>query len=90
MSPLYPCGKPCSTGTHNETMKKLTLFLSAFICRIMMESRPLNIESRPRISSECCPFFNRIESSITFAVAIVIHKSCNLIGTLGRSEFGPK
>eukprot|EP00112_Aurelia_sp_Birch-Aquarium-sp1_P018563 Seg4444.2 transcript_id=Seg4444.2/GoldUCD/mRNA.D3Y31 product="hypothetical protein" pseudo=true protein_id=Seg4444.2/GoldUCD/D3Y31 len=23
MSPLYPCGKPCSTGTHNGTVKKL-------------------------------------------------------------------
>ena len=29
MSHLYTCGKPCSTGTHNETVKKLTLF-SAF------------------------------------------------------------
>ena len=26
MSPLYPWGKPCSTGTHNETVKNLTLF----------------------------------------------------------------
>ena len=24
--PLYPCGKPSSTGTRNETVKKLTLF----------------------------------------------------------------
>ena len=29
MSPLYPWGKPCSTGTHTETVKKLALF-SAF------------------------------------------------------------
>ena len=29
-------------------------------------------------------------NSITFAVTIVIHKSHNLVGTLGRSEFGPK
>ena len=29
MSPLYPCGKPCSSRTHNETVEKLTLF-SAF------------------------------------------------------------
>ena len=21
MSPLYPCGEPCSTGTHNKTGK---------------------------------------------------------------------
>ena len=29
MSPLYSCGKPCSTGTHNETVKNLTQ-LTAF------------------------------------------------------------
>ena len=29
MSPLYPGGKPCSTRTHNETVKNLALF-SAF------------------------------------------------------------
>ena len=23
MSPMYPCGKPCSTGTHNETVKRM-------------------------------------------------------------------
>ena len=26
MSPLHPCSKPCSTGTHNETVKNLTLY----------------------------------------------------------------
>ena len=25
MSPLYPYGKPCSTETHNETVKNLAL-----------------------------------------------------------------
>ena len=25
MSPLYPCGKHCSTGAHNETAKNLAL-----------------------------------------------------------------
>ena len=25
MSPLYPGSKPCSTGTHNETVKNLAL-----------------------------------------------------------------
>ena len=25
MSPLYPCGKPCSRGTHNETVKNPAL-----------------------------------------------------------------
>ena len=27
MRPLNTCSKPCSTGTHNQTMKKLTLFV---------------------------------------------------------------
>ena len=26
IGPLYPCGKPCYTGTDNETVKKLTPF----------------------------------------------------------------
>ena len=26
MSPLYPCGQICSTGTRNETVKRLILF----------------------------------------------------------------
>ena len=25
MSPLYPCGKPCSRGTHHETVENLAL-----------------------------------------------------------------
>ena len=79
MNPLYPCGKPCSTGTHNETVKKLTQF-SAFINRIMMESRL-------RISIPCQS--NRKLYHI-YTVTIVIHKSRNLIGTLGIAEFGPK
>ena len=29
MSPLYPCGKPYSRGTHNETVKDLALFLQS-------------------------------------------------------------
>ena len=33
IGPLYPCSKPFSTGPHNETVKKLTLF-SAIINRI--------------------------------------------------------
>ena len=60
MSPLYPCGKPCSRGNHKETVKNLALF-SSVINGIMMESRL-------RISTpwECFQFFNRIENSITF------------------------
>ena len=43
-----------------------------------------------RISKKCYQFFNRIETSITLTVTIVIHKSRNLIVTLGSSQFGPK
>ena len=60
MSPLYPCGKPCSRGTHNETVKNLALF-SSIINGIMMESR-----LRISVPWECFQFFNRIENSITF------------------------
>ena len=38
MSSLYPCGKPGSTRTRIETVKKLTI-ISAFIKGIMMELR---------------------------------------------------
>ena len=57
MSPLYPCGKPCSRGTHNETVKNLGLF-SSIIYGIMMKPRV-------RISApwECFQFFNQIENS---------------------------
>ena len=34
---VSPCGRPCSTGTQNETVKRLTPF-SAIINGIMMES----------------------------------------------------
>ena len=43
---------------------------------------------RISIPWKCFQFFNRIENSITFAVTTVIHKSRNLIGTLGIAEFG--
>ena len=55
MSPLHPCGKPCSTGTHNETVKNLAL-IAAIINGIMMKSR-LRI-SIPWVGLQ---FFNRIE-----------------------------
>ena len=60
MSPLYHCGKPCSRGTHNETVKYLALF-----CSII---NGITKESRLRISIpwECFQFFNRIDNSITF------------------------
>ena len=60
MSPLYPCGKPCSRGTHNEKLKNLALF-SSIINGIMKESR-----LRFSIPWKCFQLFNRIEHSITF------------------------
>ena len=84
MSPLYPCGKPCSKETHNETVKKLTL-LSAVINRIMMESRPQISNPVGMLS-----VLQSNQNSITFAVTMLIHKSHNLIGPLESSEVGPK
>ena len=43
MSPLYPCGIPCSRGTHNETVKNLALspaFDHDSIDRISIERLP--------------------------------------------------
>ena len=84
MSSSYSRDKPCSTGTHSETVKKLTLFC-AIINVIMMESRLL-IPNPVKMLS----VLQSNQNAITFIVAIVIHKSRNLIGTLGSSEFGPK
>ena len=82
MSPLYPCGRPCSRGTHNETVINLALF-SSIINGIMMESR-----LRISIPWGSFKFFNRIEIYNVYTVIIVIHKSRNLIGTLGIAKFG--
>ena len=60
MSPLYPCSKPYSRGTHNETVKYLAIF-SSIINRIMIESR-----LRISIPWEYFQFFDRVENSITF------------------------
>ena len=60
MSPLYLCGRPCSRGTHHETVNNLALF-SSIINGITKESR-----LRISIPWECFQFFNRIENSITF------------------------
>ena len=81
--PMYPCGKPCSKGTRNETVKNLALF-SSIMNGITMES-----QLRISISWESFQFFNQIKNSITFyTVTIVIHKSGNLIGTVGIAKFG--
>ena len=85
VSPFHPCSKSCSTGTHNETVKNLSLF-SSIINRIMMELR-----LRISIPWECFKFFNRIEPFYhIYTVALLLHESPNLIGTLGIAEFGPK
>ena len=85
MSPLYPCGKPCSTGTRNETVKKLTLF-SAIGNGIMVESllRISNLVDMLSVLQLNKKFLQICRNYI------VTHKSLNLIAPLGRSEFGPK
>ena len=84
MGPLYPCGKPFSTGTHdNAIVKKLTQFF-ALINRIVKESR-LRISNHIRMLS----VLQSNQNSVIFC-HLVTCKSHNLIGTLGSSEFGPK
>ena len=63
MSPMYICSQPCSTGTHNETVKKLTLF-SALMKGIMIESR-LRISNPVR-------FLSVLQSNRNF-----YHNCCN-------------
>ena len=84
MGPLYPCGQPCSRGTHNETAKNLALF-SSIINGIMMKSRL-------RISIPWSVFNSSIESKILSHLHCnkVIHKARNLIGTVGIAKFGPE
>ena len=35
MSPLYPCGKPCSRGTHNETVKNPAYLLHSIMIQLV-------------------------------------------------------
>ena len=85
MSPLFPCGKPCSRGTHNETVKNSALF-SAIINGIMIENC---LKSHNPVG-----VFSILQSNRNFlhiyTITIVIHKSRNLIGTVGIAKFGPK
>ena len=78
-SPLYPCGKPGLIVVHDEAVKTDPIFCihHGYYDRITA----LDLESR----GNC--IFNRIENSIAFAVAIVIYKSRNLIGSLRTSQF---
>ena len=62
MSPLYPCGKPCSRGTHNETVQNLALFCS-IINGIMMESRP-GTHIRGGVGGETPPQYFQSRSKI--------------------------
>ena len=77
MSLLYPCGEPCSTGTHNTTVKKLAPFSGITASNL----DPLEV-------------FSILQSNLKFyhiyTVTIVIHKSRNLIGTVGIVKIGPK
>ena len=66
MSPLYACGKPCSRGSHNETVKNLLLF-SSIISGIMMESH-----LRISIPWELGSFFN---SSMESKIPSHLHRS---------------
>ena len=110
MSPMYHCGKPCSTETHNATKLKTTdptfcIYQSNYdgLTASNLESRSLisnhsfesgitvpDLESQLRIWNLVRMLSIFLESHIKFAFTIEIHKSRNLIGTLGSSEFRPK
>ena len=60
------------------------------VLNLELRSLISNHDLESRISSECYHFFSRIKISTIFAVTTVIHKSRNMIGTLGSSEFGPE
>ena len=82
MSPLYPSGKPCAIGTHNEEGKMMILF-SAINDVIMIEtgceiSNPVGMLSVLQSNRK---FYH------IYTITIVIHKSHNLIGTAGTAEF---
>ena len=82
MSPLYSCGKPCSKGTHTETMKNLALLSSVINDGITAS----NLNSMG--------VFSILQSNRKlyhiYTGTIVMHKSRNLIGTVGIAKFGPK
>ena len=86
MSPLYPCGKPCSRGTHNETVKNLAL--SSFF------NHQWNYDGI--MASNLSPvgvFSILLSNGMLYHICIVtmvVFKSHNLIGTVGIAKFGPK
>ena len=86
MSLLYPCGKPCSTGTHNEEEKKPALFSA--IIHSMIYDGITNSKLNPKGA------FSILQSNRRFyyiyTVKMVIHKARNLIDTIGIADFGLK
>ena len=86
MNPLYPCGKPCSGGTHNETVKNLALLTS-----IVNE---WNYDGITALNHNPVGVFSVLYSNRKFyhiyTVTIVIHKSRNLVGTVRIAKVGPK
>ena len=81
ISPLYPCGKPCSRGTHNETVKNLALF-SSIINGIMKKSR-LRIPSRGSV------FYSPIKSKISSHLHLNTSNS-QISQAGGIATFGPE
>ena len=77
MSSLYPCGKPCSRGTHNETVKYFALFCSIMASNLHPVGVFLILESNGK--------FYHINN-----LTMVIQKSRNLIVTEEIAQFGPK
>ena len=78
MCPLYPC----STGTHNENSEKP----GPIFCNNRWN---YGFESQARGSVFCFSVESKVQSHL-HTVTIVIHKSSNLIGTVGIAKFGPK
>ena len=80
MSPLYPCGKPCSRGTHNETVTNLKL-------GPILSNHQWNYDGITASNLNPVGVFSILQSNRIFydiyTLTIVIHKSRNLIGTGG-------
>ena len=84
MSPLYPCDKPCSRRTQNDSEKSGPIFFN----------HQWNYDGIMALNLNPIGVFSILQSNRKFyhiySVTIVIHKSRNLIGTGGIAKFGPK
>ena len=84
MSPLYPWGKPCSRWTHNNSEKLDSIFFN----------HRWNYDGIMASNFNPLREFSILQSNEKFyhiyAITIVIHKSRNLIYTVGIAKFGPK